>query len=290
MKYIFSIALIIVGSLAFLLVACQPQKMPEKHLEILLRDIGHHLLLYARDSTSRVLPIEKIADNIYQISFQNSLTFEPDTLVHLVYQRLKKEQLVKDYIVNVLDCRKQTTIFAFEINTSMDNLAPCSGRKPEEGCYLIQIEFLNPSTFNFLGWFVLCLPLGIVLFYLKQRQSKISGQEQKNTITKSQVIKNQSFISIGKYKFQDKKNLLMLANERIELSEKETKALKIFVEQLNEVIARERFMNELWQDEGIFVINRNLDVLVSKLRKKLSGDENIKITNVHGKGYKLTIV
>ena len=36
-------------------------------------------------------------------------------------------------------------------------------------------------------------------------------------------------------------------------------------------------MKEIWEDEGIVVISRNVDVLVSKLRKKLSDDNSIKI-------------
>lgn len=41
--------------------------------------------------------------------------------------------------------------------------------------------------------------------------------------------------------------------------------------------------------KGIVVISRNVDVLVSKLRKKLSDDSSIKFINVHGKGYKFVI-
>ena len=44
-----------------------------------------------------------------------------------------------------------------------------------------------------------------------------------------------------------------------------------------------------WEDKGIVVISRNVDVLVSKLRKKLSDDPSIKFINVHGRGYKLMI-
>lgn len=51
----------------------------------------------------------------------------------------------------------------------------------------------------------------------------------------------------------------------------------------------ERLMKEIWEDEGIVVISRNVDVLVSKLRKKLSDDNTIKFINVHGKGYKFVI-
>ncbi len=46
---------------------------------------------------------------------------------------------------------------------------------------------------------------------------------------------------------------------------------------------------EIWEDEGIVVISRNVDVLVSKLRKKLSDDNSIKFVNVHGRGYKFMI-
>ena len=66
----------------------------------------------------------------------------------------------------------------------------------------------------------------------------------------------------------------------------ETKALKIFAENINQIVEREKLMKEIWEDEGIVVISRNVDVLVSKLRKKLSDDNSIKFINVHGRGYK----
>ena len=46
--------------------------------EVLLRRIGHELLLQSGDSTSRVLPVKKIAENEYQIRFEKDLTFLPD--------------------------------------------------------------------------------------------------------------------------------------------------------------------------------------------------------------------
>ena len=78
-------------------------------------------------------------------------------------------------------------------------------------------------------------------------------------------------------------------NKIISLSEKESKSLKIFAENLNQVIEREKLMKEIWEDEGIIVISRNVDVLMSKLRKKLSEDNAIKIINIHGRGYKFVI-
>src|ERR1700754_2473315 len=58
---------------------------PDKHLEIVLRNIGHQVLLHSKDSTSRVLPIETVSENTFRISFENSIEFPPDTLINLVH-------------------------------------------------------------------------------------------------------------------------------------------------------------------------------------------------------------
>jgi hypothetical protein len=59
--------------------------------EILLRRIGHEILLQSGDSTSRVLPVKKIAGNEYQISFENAFTFQPESLVNTTQRLLANE-------------------------------------------------------------------------------------------------------------------------------------------------------------------------------------------------------
>jgi hypothetical protein len=44
--------------------------------EVLLRKIGDALLLQSGDSKSRVLPVKKIAENEYQVTFENEFTFQ----------------------------------------------------------------------------------------------------------------------------------------------------------------------------------------------------------------------
>jgi DNA-binding response OmpR family regulator len=83
--------------------------------------------------------------------------------------------------------------------------------------------------------------------------------------------------------------MLKSGHKSITLSENETKALEIFAQHLNEVMEREKLMKEIWEDKGLVVISRNVDVLVSKLRKKLTDDPSIKIVNVPGRGYKIII-
>ena len=79
---------------------------------------------------------------------------------------------------------------------------------------------------------------------------------------------------------------LLIGNEVISLTDKECKVLELLHKNFGELIPRETLMQEVWINEGV-ITGRSLDMFVSKLRKKLSGDPELRITNVHGKGYKL---
>ena len=92
---------------------------------------------------------------------------------------------------------------------------------------------------------------------------------------------------LGNFVFIESKGILSLNAETIELSAKEAKALHLLVSNQNQVVGRDLLMKEIWEDDGVFVIDRNVDVMISKLRKKLSADPSVKIVNVHGKGYKI---
>lgn len=95
--------------------------------------------------------------------------------------------------------------------------------------------------------------------------------------------------SLGIFKFQPSLNQLQEGSNIIALHNNETLALTLFHAQLNETVTREQLLKTIWEDKGLIVMDRNVDVLVSKLRKKLSADPRIKITNVHALGYKMTI-
>ncbi|MBA2499572.1 MAG: helix-turn-helix domain-containing protein [Chitinophagaceae bacterium] len=252
-----------------------------KHVEIVLRDLGHQLLLSANDSSSRVLPVKKLNENIYQISFQNDFGFISDTLINLVHRTFQKNAWATDYIVSLKNCEQHETVFAFEINGQTGDLTPCRGRKLEVGCYLIEIDFLRKPGFNFFWLILLIFPLSVIGFYLKNKFRKKEAKEP--------IFGNNDYIQLGIFRFYTENNVLKTENNNIELSEKETKALKIFAENINQIIEREKLMKEIWEDKGIVVISRNVDVLVSKLRKKLIDDNSIKFINVPGRGYKFII-
>jgi len=269
---------ILISAVAFI---NRKHEIPGKHVEVVLRDLGHQLLLSAKDSTSRVMPVKKLKENTYQISFKNDFGFISDTLINLVQRTFQKNALANDYIVSLRNCKENEAVFAFEINSQTGDLTPCRGRKLEVGCYVIEIDFLKKNKFNFLWLLLLILPLGVVGFYVKDRFRK------KEEV--ASIPDDTNYIPLGNFRFYTANNVLKSGQTTISLSEKETKALKIFAENIDQVVEREKLMKEIWEDEGIVVMSRNVDVLVSKLRKKLSDDNSLKFINVHGKGYKFVI-
>jgi hypothetical protein len=272
------IIVILISAVAFI---NKKDEIPEKHLEVVLRNLGHQLLLTAKDSTSRVLPVKKLNENTYQISFQNNFSFISDTLINLVQRTFQKNALATDYVVSLKNCEQNETVFAFEINNQTGNLTPCRGRNLMVGCYFIEIDFLKTNTFKPFWVLLLIVPLSLVAFYGKNTFRK---KEEKKPIFDAT-----DYTQLGRFRFYPDNNVLKVENNTVALSEKETKALQIFAENKNQIVEREKLMKEIWEDKGIVVISRNVDVLVSKLRKKLSDDDSIKVVNVPGRGYKLIV-
>jgi DNA-binding winged helix-turn-helix (wHTH) protein len=280
--YIFALILLAVGILsAKSFMGKREDTFSEKHLNIVLRNIGHQLLLQAGDSTSIVLPIKKINDQTFQIEFQHELVFVHDSLMSIVSKNLKINHLPNDYIVNVLNCNNNAIVFGFEMSTQNGNLTPCSGRTQAVGCYIVQIEFLANTSANIYPYLLLLIPLAFVGYFMRKRFS-----ENKKII---QLSDNEEFTKIGNFQFYPQKHTLKYHSELVELTENESKLLTIFTENRNELVERERLLKEIWEDKGIIVVGRSLDVLVSKLRKKLANDEAVKIINIHGKGYKMMV-
>lgn len=247
--------------------------------EIMLRKIGHELLLQSGDSSSHVLPIKKVADNQYQITFENEFTFKPDSLVAIVKRALAKNSLSSDYIVNVVNCKKKEVIYGYAIlSNTKDDIIACSGRNQPKNCYYIDIKFQNGGmSANQKEYLLASLPwLAFVgLLIVKSK--------------KSQIPSPSPLLKFGNTVHNSTNKTISIAGKTIALTSKENKLLSIFAASPNEVIERSRLQKEIWEDEGV-IVGRSLDVFVSRLRKKLEEDLNIQIVNIHNKGYKLEVV
>lgn len=95
-------------------------------------------------------------------------------------------------------------------------------------------------------------------------------------------------IALGNYVFFPNQNKLALKRKEILLSKKEGELLFILASNLNLVVKREDLVKKVWEDNGV-VVGRSLDTYISKLRKRLQEDKAIKLTNIHGVGYKLEV-
>ncbi len=97
-------------------------------------------------------------------------------------------------------------------------------------------------------------------------------------------------LALGKYTFHPNRQHLVFDNTTvIKLSYKETELLKRLVYHKNELLDKVKVMREIWGDDNFFT-SRNLDVYITKLRKKLAQDQSIEIINIRGFGYKLLII
>ncbi|GAA4083479.1 hypothetical protein GCM10022392_00140 [Mucilaginibacter panaciglaebae] len=250
--------------------------------EILLRKIGHELLLQSGDSTSRVLPVKKIAENEYQIGFENALTFQADSLVNTTRHLLANDPLAGDYVVTVLNSGKPGVAYGYAISKNKkDDIVACIGRKQPRAHYVINVKFKPTSTNTVKEEFLLGgLPFlafvgFVILRYVKPCRVLPDGQ-------------NTGIVNFGSVLFDAKNRKLMINGKTIDLTGTETRLLLIFALSPNEVIARSRLQKEIWEDEGI-IVGRSLDMFISKLRKKMEFDPNINIVVIRGKGYKLEI-
>lgn len=282
-KYLFGlIALLFISTICAAFSMTESDEFAIARREVLLRRIGHELLLQSGDSTSRVLPIKKIAENEYQISFENELTFQPEFLVNTTRHLLAKDPLANDYVVNVLKCGDSSIAYSYAISEyKQDDIVACIGRKQPIACYMITIKF-KPTSINtvknkfLLGSLPVLAFVGFIfLRSVKQRRVLNDGQ-------------NTDIVTLGSILFDAKNRKLMINGNMIDLTGTETRVLHIFVSSPNETIARSRLQKEIWEDQGV-IVGRSLDMFISKLRKKLEFDPNINIVVIRGKGYKLEI-
>jgi DNA-binding winged helix-turn-helix (wHTH) protein len=250
--------------------------------EVLLRSIGHELLFQSGDSTSRVLPVKKIAENEYQIRFENNLTFQPDSLVNTTRHLLAKDPLAGDYIVNVLNCGDSSVAYGFAISGNEKNtIVACSGREQPTSCYMINIKFEPAEIVTTKNGYLLgTLPVLAFVGFIFLRSAK-----PRRALP---YVQSTSSFSLGRVMFDAKNRKLIINEKTIDLTGTETRLLLIFALSPNETIERSRLQKEIWEDEGI-IVGRSLDMFISKLRKKLEFDPSVKIVVVRGKGYMLEI-
>jgi hypothetical protein len=264
----------------FLLTTVTPVRLyaTTQEISVVMRQIGHRLLLSSGDSTSRVLPVEHTNESTYILAFDKPIYVTSDSLYQITSLELAKIG-IKDFVAELKACGNGEVFLSFLYSQSLDSITPCGGRNLPVGCYKLEITLLKDNP-RYGLWILGFTSLVVGLYFYIKHAKKVEPVE----------ISSRELLAIGSYKFDILNRQLLHISHIESLTEKEANLLTLLLNGINEVQSRDYLMHELWAESGIMVVPKNLDVLVSKLRKKLSLDENIKITNVHGVGYKLEVV
>lgn len=276
-----------------LLIAAASQKEGKSDFEaakelIVMRKIGHKILQYVGDSTSRVLPVTKPSANEFLIPFETNFSFNPDSLVRIIDEIIKTNSLSPDYIVNVTECSTGKITFGYAmLGSQQTEIVSCGGREQPVLNYCINIKFKDAAKDSSLPYWLTGVGILIVsaLVWMMRFYKKKKSVPSSATITENAQV---PATAIGNYLFYPEQLLLVLGDEKIVLTNKEVKLLRIFAQHSNQIVDRSKLQKEVWEDEGV-IVGRSLDVFVSRLRKKLEKDDRVQLTTVHGKGYKLEI-
>lgn len=115
-----------------------------------------------------------------------------------------------------------------------------------------------------------------LLYRIEAILRRIDGSENKEVTE----------FNIGRYIFDSIKQVLVLDGNESKLTTKEADLLKLLCMNKNKVLERNYALKSIWIDDNYFNA-RSMDVYIAKLRKLLKDDENVKIMNIHGKGFRL---
>jgi DNA-binding response OmpR family regulator len=94
-------------------------------------------------------------------------------------------------------------------------------------------------------------------------------------------------LGIGQYVLDYPNQKLNYLNTQQNLTHREADLLKMLVENKNQIVKRDIILKNIWGEDDYF-LGRSMDVFISRLRKYLQHDANLRIENIHGVGFRLT--
>ena len=249
-----------------------------------LRRTAHHLLIANGDSTSAIPPVKQIDPNTFSIEIKNSFHYEK--LPVLLQESLQMQEIGRGYHVSVINCESGELQLGYHfLDLQKEGGVPCENREHENGCVIVQVSFMPEKAETPAAqphWWM--VPVGTVLAGL----GFIVWRRGKTERTLVPVVQTTS-INIGNSTFDFQNQTLIAAGTHHQLTYREAKLLSLLVKHANQVLERDFILKSVWEDEGI-TVGRSVDVFVSRLRKMLSADDRIKISAIHGVGYRLEIL
>ncbi len=98
----------------------------------------------------------------------------------------------------------------------------------------------------------------------------------------------ESKYELGSYTFDYSNQILLGPGGEKRLTKKEAEVLRLLCINMNKILRREIALKMIWGEDDYFM-GRSMDVYITKLRKFLSEDPKVNITNIHRTGFMLEV-
>jgi DNA-binding winged helix-turn-helix (wHTH) protein len=255
-------------------------------VNLALRRTAHRLLKSSGDSTSQIEPVKTFNESTFVVRLNKN--FKYDNLPQLLEESFKLHQIEDNYDVSVLNCKDGELELGYNyLDFKKDKDVACVGRKQDKNCYDLKVTFREKSIQNTSKSLWLIPLWGLFLGgFIYWKRKNLEEKNEPKTITETELSEK---INFGNSSLNFSNQILNSGNVQHNLTYREAKLLKLFVDNSNQLLERDFIMKAIWEDEGI-TVGRSLDVFVSRLRKMLQADENVQIVTSHGVGYKLQVV
>ncbi|MEZ5039195.1 MAG: winged helix-turn-helix domain-containing protein [Saprospiraceae bacterium] len=254
-----------------------------------IREVAHILLQQLCDSTSNIPPVEFHKNKGYYLTFDAKLDYAQ--LKPVMDEVFRKRNLPLTYNLALFDCEVDgLVLLGFSAVEGESTESPtCLGRDEIANCYQIAVNFPsnpveNTLDFGWLALFPLLALLGGGYWWWQSGRQK----QEASVLVNLPVKERDAVYQLGKLYFDPINQMITGVVAPQQLTFREAKLLDLFCQNKNQLLPREEILEYVWGDEGV-IVGRSVDVFVSRLRKKLKPDNNIKITSVHGVGYRLEI-
>ena len=120
-------------------------------------------------------------------------------------------------------------------------------------------------------------------FHMEEMLLRVKAVLQRRMRDDIQEVK---LFELGSFLFNVDERRITGTDKKIKLSNKEALLFKLFCENMNQVVSRNKILLTIWGRDDYYTSN-SLDVYLTKIRKILKESDCMNLQNIHGYGYKL---
>lgn len=257
-----------------------------ENVNLALRRTAHRLLMASGDSLSQIPPVQQTDAHTFSVRMEHM--FDYDKLPETLQESLQMHRIDRTYNVLVTRCGSSEVVLGYQLmDLAQPDGVPCKSRTHDDGCYTLQIRFTPeteaPKTAG-NNWILLTLGItaaGVSFIVWNRSRHKKTPVSQVTPAITPRLTFGDSWLDITN-------QTLHTGTTTQTLTYREAKLLALFARNTNQVLERDTILKSVWEDEGV-TVGRSVDVFVSRLRKMLVPDPLIKITAIHGVGYKMEV-